>query len=129
MKTLGFHHIAMRCQDLDKSVAFYQALGGVVEREWGEGDGRACLLNLGNANYLELFAGGAQGDKPEGFVWHFAIQVDDTKTAFDIAMKMGAREVKPVTEFVIPSRPETLPVTLAFVKGPDGEIVEFFQLM
>ena len=129
MKTLGFHHIAIKCQDLDRSIAFYQALGIELERSWGEGDGRACMLHLGNGNYLELFAGGAPGDKPEGFVIHFAIRVDDTQAPFDLARSLGAPEVKPVTTLTIPSQPEPLPVTLAFVKGPDGEIIEFFQTL
>ena len=129
MKPQGFHHVAIKCQDLDKSIAFYRALGMTVERTWGEGTGRACLMHLGKGNYLELFANGALGDKPEGFVAHFAIRVDDTQTAFDIATKNGASVVKPVTNFVIPSQPETVPVILAFVKGPDGEIIEFFQVL
>ena len=128
MKTLGFHHIQMKCQDLDASIAFYNALGITVERSWGTGEKRACMLNVGNGNYLELFAGGEKGDKPEGFVGHFAIQVDDTQAAFDIAMANGAAEVRPVTRLDIPSTP-ALPVILAFVKGPDGEIIEFFQLL
>ena len=128
MKTLGFHHIQMKCQDLDASIAFYNALGITVERSWGEGEKRACMLHVGNGNYLELFAGGAKGDKPEGFVGHFAIQVDDTQGAFDIARANGAAEVRPVTRLDIPSTP-ALPVILAFVKGPDGEIIEFFQLL
>jgi len=128
MKTLGFHHIQMKCQDLDASIAFYGALGITVERTWGTGEKRACMLDVGNGNYLELFAGGAPGDKPEGFVGHFAIQVDDTQAAFDIAIANGAAEVRPVTRLDIPSTP-ALPVILAFVKGPDGEIIEFFQLL
>ena len=129
MKTLGFHHVAIKCQDLDKSIAFYGAFGMTVERTWGEGDSRACMVSVGNGNYLELFAGGAKGDKPEGFVIHFAIRVDDTQAMFDLALKQGAEVVKPVTALTIPSKPEALPVTLAFVKGPDGEIIEFFQVM
>ena len=128
MQTLGFHHIQMKCQDLDASIAFYKALGMTVDRTWGAGEKRACMVHAGNGNYLELFAGGAAGDKPEGFVGHFAIRVDDTQAAFDTAIAAGATEVRPVTRLDIPSDP-VLPVILAFVKGPDGEIIEFFQLL
>lgn len=129
MKVMGFHHIAIKCQDLDKTIAFYGALGMKVVRTWGEGDKRACMVDAGEGNYLELFANGVPGEKPEGFVAHFAFHVDDAKAAFEIATGMGAEVVKPVTDFVIPSSPEPLPVILAFVKGPDGEIVEFFQIL
>ena len=124
----GFHHVALKCADFDKSVAFYTAIGAVMERSWGEGDGRACMLAIGNGCYLELFAGGKPGDKA-GVCMHFAIRSTNTQADFDKAVAAGAIVDKPVTILNIPSKPEPLPVTLAFVQGPDGEIIEFFQVL
>ena len=60
----GFHHIAIQCKDIDKSIAFYTALGGTVYRTWGEGNSRACMIGFGKENYLELFANGSPKNSP-----------------------------------------------------------------
>ena len=124
----GFHHIAIKCADLDKSIAFYTAIGGTVYRTWGEGDSRACMIGFGKENYLELFAGGDKNRPEDRLVVHFAFRSDDTSADFAKAIAAGAVETKPVADFTIPSSPENLPIRFAFCKGPDGEIIEFFQV-
>ena len=123
----GFHHIAMRVQDFDASVAFYtEGLGFKEKIAWGEGDKRAIMLDTGDGNYLELFAGGDE-PKPEGAVLHFALRTSDTDTAIERARDAGAEVTVEPKDVTIESRPAPTPVRLAFCKGPDGEIIEFFQ--
>ena len=124
----GFHHIAMRVKDFDASVAFYtEALGFTEKIAWGEGDKRAIMLDTGDGNYLELFAGGEEEPKPEGAVLHFALRTTDCDTAIERARAAGMEVTVEPKDVTIESRPEPTPVRLAFCKGPDGEIIEFFQ--
>lgn len=57
---------------------------------WGEGDGRAAMLDTGDGNYLEIFAGGAQGKKPEGALLHYALRTVDCDAAVERARAAGA---------------------------------------
>lgn len=124
----GFHHIAIRARDLDASVAFYtKGLGFAQTHAWGEGDKRAVMLHAGNGNYLEIFAGGTDEPKPEGAYLHLAFAVDDCDAMFQRALAAGAEVHVEPKAMTIPSAPTPLPVRLAFCKGPDGELIEFFQ--
>ena len=124
----GFHHIAMRAHDFDATVKFYtEALGFKEKIAWGEGDKRAIMLDTGDGNYLEVFAGGSDEPKPEGAVVHFALRTNDCDTAIERARAAGAEVTVEPKDVEIPSRPQPLPVRIAFCKGPDGEIIEFFQ--
>ena len=128
----GFHHIAMRASDFDASVRFYvEGLGFTPKISWGQGDGRAVMLDTGDGNYLEIFAGGAkaaaaQGKPPAGTVLHFALRADSCDGAVDRARRAGATITTEPKDVDIPSTPVTK-VRIAFCTGPDGETIEFFQ--
>ena len=122
----GFHHVAMKAADFDACVRFYtQALGFTEAVRWGEGDGRAVMLDTGDGNYLEVFAGGKPG-AGEGAIVHFALRTSDAAAALGRARAAGAQVTMEPTDVDIPSRP-VKPVRIAFCKGPDGEVIEFFQ--
>lgn len=126
----GFHHVAIRARDFDATLRFYtEGLGFVRAFGWGEGDRRAAMLDTGDGNYLEVFAGGQRApgeDPPEGGILHFALRVADTDAAFARAIAAGARPTMEPKEITLEGdRP--VPVKIAFVKGLDGEIIEFFQ--
>jgi len=124
----GFHHVALRAVDFDKSLAFYaEACGFQRVYGWGEGDSRAAMLDIGNGDYIELFAGGKPvADPSAGPLFHFAIRVPDCDAAFDRAVNAGAAtQMKPENVLLKGDTPVT--VRIAFVKGPDGESIEFFQ--
>lgn len=123
----GFHHIAIRVSDFDASVRFYtQVLGFVEKISWGEPNKRAIMLDTGDGNYLELFAGGSKDPKPEGMVLHFALRTDNCDAALQLARAAGMQVTMEPKDVEIPSQPPT-PVRIAFCKGPDGEVIEFFQ--
>jgi glyoxylase I family protein len=123
----GFHHLAMRVRDFDASMKFYiDGLGFKKKISWGEGDKRAAMLDTGDGNYIEVFAGGSAEPKPEGSVLHFALRTTDCDKAIESARAAGAEVTIEPKNVAIPSTPPT-EVRLAFCKGPDGEIIEFFQ--
>jgi len=134
----GFHHIAIRAYDFDATVKFYkEGLGcthrfgwGKDERDSGGKDTRAAMLDCGDGNYIEVFAGreGKPSDElPEGGILHYALRTNDTAAALERARKAGAT-VTMETKTVIPDNSDTpIPFTIAFVRGLDGEIIEFFH--
>ena len=124
----GFHHVAIRAHDFDASVKFYtEALGFTEKIAWGEDRGRAVMLDTGDGNYLEIFANGEEGSKPDGAIIHFAIRTNDVGAAIERARSAGAEVTVEPKDVEIKSRPQPTPVRLAFFKGPDGEIIELFD--
>ena|SRR5215204_678732 len=127
----GFHHVAIRAGDFDASVRFYtEALGFVEKIRWGEGDKRAVMLDTGDGNYLEIFSGRRSSlppDASEPPILHFAIRTHNTDAAITRARAAGAEVTIEPKDVVIDSTPGPTPVRLAFCKGPDGEVIEFFQ--
>ena len=125
----GSHHIAISTADFDTSVQFYtEGLGMQPVALWGEGAGRAALLDIGDGSHVEIFADGtADAQSNEKFV-HFAIRTTDPDAAFEAALAAGAAEKMPPTTLDIPSDPP-LPVRIAFVFAPGGEVLEFFKVL
>jgi glyoxylase I family protein len=123
----GFHHVAIRVRDFDATVAFYTgALGLAPVMQWGEGDSRAIMLDAGNGNCVEIFAGGTE-PKPEGAWMHLAFNADDVDAALAKAVAAGATVTMAPKDFPIPTSPEPTMVHIAFCTGLDGEVIEFFQ--
>ena len=127
IKGASFHHVALRADDFDGTLAFYQALGFKLFRYWGEGDKRAAMLDIGSGEYFEVFAGG-KGETPYGRYFHLALRVDSCDEAFRAALAAGAREKEAPHDVDIPSKPEIYPVRIAFIFGPNGEEIEFFEI-
>ena len=128
-KICGYHHIAIRTRDFTRSEAFYrQVLGCEVHRAWGEGNARGVLLTLGNGNLLELLAtGDAAATVPDSVLIHFALATDDVAGMVERAVAAGAEVCGAMKTLDIPAQPAPFRGCNAFVKGPDGELVEFFQ--
>lgn len=124
----GFHHVAIKVFDFEGAVKFYtEALGFTEKISWGEGDKRAVMLDVGDGNYLEIFAGGTGDAKPDGSIIHFALRTDDCDKALERARKAGAQVTMESKSLDIQSKPHVTPVRIAFCKGPGGEVIEFFQ--
>ena len=135
----GFHHVALRVYDFDASMKFYiEGLGfkhaygwGADGRANGEPDSRAAMLDTGDGNYLEVFAGGTRkpGEPaPDGPFFHIAFRTTDTVAALERARAAGG-VVTVEPKRVVPPHAEQPAKTfhIAFVLGPDGESVEFFD--
>lgn len=132
----GFHHIAIRAYDFEATLKFYmEGLGFTRRYGWGEDgrakgerDSRAVMLDTGDGNYLEVFAGGPKPDldAPEGALIHYALRTTDCAAALERARQAGATVT--VETKTVPIQGDTpTDFTIAFVRGLNGEIIEFFQ--
>lgn len=124
---LGFHHIALRCADIEKSLEMYQALGMTEKVRWGENESLIVMLDIGNGSIIELFADGGSKYAAEGKWQHFAMTTDNVEKAYETALKAGFTPLTAPKTVPLNSSPEKMEITVAFVKGPDGEQVEFFK--
>ncbi len=127
IKGMGFHHMALYASDFDKSLAFYQKLGMTVYTAWGEGDSRIALLDTGDGSMIELFAKPGLSAQAEGRWQHLALHVENVEGALQTALEAGAGLYRPVTVMDIDSHPRKITIQIAFVTGPDGEVVEFIK--
>lgn len=131
---MGFHHVALGCNDFDRSVAFYNGkLGLPATYGWGETPGRAILLAVGNGAFLELFERpdiqpcACGTDAP---ILHFAIASADVDAQIAIVRAEGLEVTVEPKDVTIPgvNGNADINVHLAFFKGPGGELVELFQV-
>ena len=133
IKGCTFHHVALQTSDFEKSLKFYtEGLGFEVWRSFTVSTGKkAALLDIGEGSYFEIFSDGEKKickNDYAGDYFHLALKVDDAKAAYERAVAHGAMEMgKAPTQMALPSDPP-IPVILCFVKGPDGEEIEFFQV-
>jgi glyoxylase I family protein len=123
----GFHHVAIKTADWAATIRFYTEVLGFVEKiTWKEEPNRAIMLDTGDGNYLEVFEDLAYRPDANGAIIHFALRTDDCDGALERARAAGAEVTVEPTDVAIASEPVT-PVRIAFCKGPEGAIIEFFQ--
>ncbi len=127
-KIIGFHHTAIRTADFDASLRFYtEILGMAVRIRWGEGHGRAAMIDAGDGNYIEVFARGEAFVQTEGTILHFALRTDDCSAMLEKVRATGAVITMEPKWVTIDSNIGPVEVKIAFFKGPDGEIIELFE--
>lgn len=119
----GCHHIALKASDFEKSVEFYKALG-LTERVRWEG---AVMLDMGDGSCIEIFAGGEDKDRIDERFLHLAFKVDDVEFTYNTAIKAGATSKSAPYEACPPDAVPPIKMLVAFVYGPDGELLEFFK--
>ena len=123
----GFHHVALKCADLEKSLKMYKALGLEEFARWGEGNSEIVMCNVGDGGKIEFFADGGDAFSVNGKWQHFALRAADVDAAYTTALAAGfVGKVAPTTIPLV-SKPEKMSIRIAFVIGPDGEELEFFK--
>ena len=126
---LGTHHIAVQTVDYEASVRFYTEVMGMSEVVGFESEGRrAVILDIGDGSHMELFEPipGTQpsNDATGNVVFHFALQTTDIESALERVRAAGMEiTVELKTVDIGP-----LNISLAFFKGPSGEVVEYIQV-
>lgn len=110
--------------DLDRSVDFYQnALGLEITHRIEEKDFREVVLAGDSGNRIQLaFQRDHQGPIVHGNgFWKLYVQTDDCEGLYERCIEWGAESVSE------PTRLEEWPVIAAFVKDPDGYLVEMLE--
>jgi lactoylglutathione lyase len=82
------------------------------------------LVDLGGNAVVEIIPKGLGAVESNAHWVHVAVAADDARAAYEKALKAGA---------LMQSEPQDLllgamAVCNAFVLGPDGEVIEFFQV-
>lgn len=125
----GFHHVAIRTADWDRSLRFWtEGMGFRPAVQWGEAPRRAVMLDTGDGNYLEIFERDPMPDAPaeNAAILHFALRTDDCDAATERARAAGAEVTMEPKSLSVFGEPK-IPIRISFFKGPDGEICELFQ--
>jgi catechol 2,3-dioxygenase-like lactoylglutathione lyase family enzyme len=127
---LGIHHVTVQAGDIEESLRLYRdVLGMAVVAEFGAPERRIFLLEAGSGSHVELFA--PTGDTPapgspaaNDPLVHIALAATDTASATERVRGAG---------YTITVEPKTvdlpgMAVTISFFEGPNGEVIELFQV-
>ena len=127
MKYKGYHHIGLMVKDLKKSLDFYTTgLGGQELMHFSvEGIAEPLyMIDLGDNAVVELIPCGVSDTEVSARWAHIALRSDDAKAAYADALGAGAAPHTEPKELMIGD----MPACIAFVTGPDGEVIEFFEV-
>ena len=128
VKGCGLHHVALQTRDLEASLRLYRdVLGMEVVIEAGS-ERKIVLLDMGDGSCIELFAptadspvdGSPAANDP---IMHIALTTTDARAAVERVRQAGY-------EITIEPREGglgDLKATIAFFRGPNGEVIEFWQ--
>lgn len=127
----GFHHLALHVRDFDASIKFYsEVLGFKVKitfpHPWDKNIRKIAMIDTGDGNYLEIFSDAPDNLKSDGVFFHVAFRSNDVDAVIERVKKAGV-EVKMEPSNVLLESDIPTVVRVAFIKGPDGEELEFCQ--
>ena len=126
----GTHHIALQTRDWEESLRLYRdVLGMAFVTEFQLGSRKAVLLDMGDGSCMELLSPSADTpttDSPvvNDPVTHLSFATTDARAAIEHVREAGFD----VTGEARDAQVGSIPATVAFVKGPNGEIIEFFEV-
>ncbi|MBZ0302620.1 MAG: VOC family protein [Anaerolineae bacterium] len=127
----GLHHIAVQARDWDESLRFYRdVLGMKVVAEFGSPQRKIVLLDIGDGSHIELFQPKAEtpsagSPAPNDPVTHFALATTDTRAALEHVRQAGCTVTVEPKDVDLNDQ---LNITIAFFLGPNGEVIELFQV-
>ncbi|MGY8826045.1 MAG: VOC family protein [Candidatus Latescibacterota bacterium] len=125
----GTHHIAVQVRDWEASLILYRdVLGMELVAEFGSPERKIILLDIGDGSHMELFAPTASSPAPDSEsvndpLTHFALATSDTRSAIEHVRQAGYEVTVEPKDVDLGA----LQVTIAFFRGPSGEIIEFVQ--
>lgn len=126
----GVHHLAIQCRDLKESLHFYcDVLGMTPVLEFTTAR-NIVLVDIGDGSHVELLGPRLDGQlgeiaaAPVHPLVHLALTTTDTRAAVEKVRAAGYQVTVEPKDVAL----GTLSVTNAFFKGPNDEIIEFFQV-
>jgi lactoylglutathione lyase len=126
MQFNGIHHLGLWVKDSQKSLDFYTKLGAKIVHSFPMADKDATihLVDLGNNAVIEIIPRGNGEEEKDAHWAHIAFRTDDSRAAYDAAIKAGATSRAEPKDVNL----GTVAATIAFVLGPDKEVIELFQV-
>jgi catechol 2,3-dioxygenase-like lactoylglutathione lyase family enzyme len=126
----GLHHIAIQCRDLEQSLRLYRdVLGMTVTLEFNLSR-PIVLVDMGDGSYIELIGPDRSYPVPEMAhspahpLMHIALTAADTRAAIEVVRQAGYTVTDEPQEIILGG----VAVTNAFFRGPNDELIEFFQV-
>lgn len=138
----GFHHFAIKAQDFERTVQFYETLNFEIVHSWSlpEFNLEKCVMlkNKGFDCYIEICDNNAdfptqgrkrkQGDPyVENSLLHICFTVVDAKKAYDEAIENGAKPLSAKETLELKDRRKSVTVSNSLVYSPNGEVIEFLE--
>lgn len=138
----GLHHFAIKAQDFNKTVQFYNTLNFEVVHDWSLPKFKLekCVMmkNTGFDCYIEICDRNAdfptQGrkrtageDYVESALLHICFTVLDAKKAYEDAINNGARPLSKKETLQLKNATRSIQVSNSLVYSPNGEVIEFLE--
>lgn len=126
----GLHHVALLCQDLDASLHLYRDVLGMEAALEFTTNRKIVLVDMGDGSCLELLGPRLDGvpteitASPAHPIAHVALTTTDARAAIEMVRQAGYEVTIEPKNLLL----NELHVTNAFFKGPDGELIEFFEI-
>lgn len=117
----GYQHIGIPTNDMEATIAFYQALGFSIKYET-ENNGRVVFFECGDI-LIETYEKNGQAAGFRGAIDHVALAVNDLEKTLEEVKKTGY----PIVEGPCDLNFWENGVRYICVQGPNTEIVEFLQ--
>lgn len=125
--TKGLHHIGFAAQHFEETLHLYtQGFGMTIKHTWGHGE-PIHMLDMGNGACIELFHQTPSACQTP--CWqHITLKTADIRTAFQRAVRAGARVEREPTFAEIPeAQPQPVKMWFANLRGYEGEEIELIQ--
>lgn len=129
IKNCGLHHIAVQTSQLERSLFFYEEVLGMAVVVEAEILGQKLVhLDIGDGSYIELlsFSGEyreGEGVTNQGPFIHIALTTSDVDAAVAQVRQAGFE----VTVEPKKVKSRGLKARFAFIRGPNNELIEFYQ--
>jgi catechol 2,3-dioxygenase-like lactoylglutathione lyase family enzyme len=126
---LTVHHVCVTVADLDRSIAFYKALGFAPSAPFGPPDGSRTIVQMvkgdGMIELIGYAAGVALRPAPGGPVAglkHIGLRTVDVRATLAELEALG------LTSPGVPVNETAYGITMAFITDPDGTSIEILSL-
>ena len=122
----GISHIGIPCENLQKSMKFYQELGFDVQAHKNNLDGFNVAMMQAGSCIVELYQSVNKVDSPEknGMIDHIALKCEDVEKVYVKCLEMGKTIITDIEETKIYS---PAICRYFYILGPDGERIELIQ--
>lgn len=120
----GLQHIGLPTNDMAATAAFYQSLGFALVHQADNAGEKVCFFQLAGV-CIEAYENGRAAGRP-GAIDHIALDVDDIHAAWK-AVRAAGYETREDSVRTLPFW--TRGVSFFNIQGPNGETVEFSQIL